>query len=408
MNLAKSKLSINAWKINRPFLILSLGRLISQFGDKLYLLALPWLVLELTHSALYSSITFALETIPAVLLAPFIGVYVDRKTRKGVMIGADFIRGLVIGAITLLSFTGKIEMVYIYIGAFLLSALTLLFDSASEGYLPKIVAKEKLVEANANLTFINTLMRLVGPPVAGISIAMIGADGTIGINAVSFFLSGIILIFLPQDTMAVEIGKKVKTIIKDIKEGFSYLFNHQTLFPIAVFSTFMNIGIFMVTTLIIFESKETLGYGPKETSLIFWISGFFATITTLLIKPLKKIMDKGQMIRYGSIGVLIAILILVFDQSLITITASYSLILMVGIIVNVNMMAYRQEIIPNHLFGRVMTSSRVLVNAFAPLAMVLAGWLANKYNAVIVFELASVIVFFNVLYAWFSKLKYIK
>lgn len=230
--------------MNRSFGLLMVGRFISQLGDKLYLLALPWLVLELTHSALSSSITFALEIIPQVLLAPFIGVFVDRKSRKLLMVFSDWVRGIIVGVITILAYLGNIQMIHIYLSAFLLATFTLLFDSASEGYIPKVVAKSYLVEANANLTFINTLMRLIGPALAGILIAWIGAAGTIGINAISFILSGMVLSFLNKDDAENSGNKKVNKILEDISEGFQYLTKHEILFPIALFSTFMNMGIF--------------------------------------------------------------------------------------------------------------------------------------------------------------------
>ncbi|KXG43175.1 MFS transporter [Tepidibacillus decaturensis] len=394
--------------MNRSFGLLMVGRFISQLGDKLYLLALPWLVLELTHSALSSSITFALEIIPQVLLAPFIGVFVDRKSRKLLMVFSDWVRGIIVGVITILAYLGNIQMIHIYLSAFLLATFTLLFDSASEGYIPKVVAKSYLVEANANLTFINTLMRLIGPALAGILIAWIGAAGTIGINAISFILSGMVLSFLNKDDAENSGNKKVNKILEDISEGFQYLTKHEILFPIALFSTFMNMGIFLVQALLIYGSKEILGYGPEETSIIFWVSGIVASITTLLLKPLKKIATKGKIVRFGSIGVFFSIFILVLNESLVTFTVSYTLLLMIGIIVNVNMMAYRQEIIPDHLFGRVMTSSRVLVNVFSPISMIAAGYLASKYSTQLVFEIAAVIIFCNVLYAWFSKMRQIE
>ncbi|MFT9487055.1 MFS transporter [Tepidibacillus infernus] len=394
--------------MNRSFGLLMVGRFISQLGDKLYLLALPWLVLELTHSALSSSITFALEIIPQVLLAPFIGVFVDRKSRKLLMVFSDWVRGIIVGVITMLTYLGNIQMIHIYLAAFLLATFTILFDSASEGYIPKVVAKSYLVEANANLTFINTLMRLIGPALAGILIAWIGAAGTIGINAISFILSGMVLSFLNKDDDENSGNKKVNKILEDIREGFQYLTKHEILFPIALFSTFMNMGIFLVQALLIYGSKEILGYGPEETSIIFWVSGIVASITTLLLKPLKKIATKGKIVRFGSIGVFFSIFILVLNESLVTFTVSYTLLLMIGIIVNVNMMAYRQEIIPDHLFGRVMTSSRVLVNVFSPISMIAAGYLASKYSTQLVFEIAAVIIFCNVLYAWFSKMRQIE
>ncbi|MFV9511019.1 MFS transporter [Tepidibacillus sp. LV47] len=394
--------------INPSFRLLWIGRLISQLGDKLYLLALPWLVLEISHSAFYTAITLSLEILPEILFGPFIGVYVDQKSRKKLMILADWIRGILILAITVLAYHEKIEIFHIYVVTFLLSGLTLLFDSSSQGYLSQIVPKDLLVEANANLTFVATLMRLVGPFLSGVFIGWIGAKGTIGLNGLSFIISGIILSFLPNDSGYASEKMNVDKIIDDMKEGFRYLFHHQILFPIALFSTFMNIGIYMVSTLFVFQSKEVLGYGPEQTSTIFWVSGIVATLTTLNLKHLKNVLTKGKMIRLGSIGVFLAILLLVLNQSLVTFTLSYSLLLMIGIIVNVNMMAYRQEIIPPHLFGRVMTSSRVLVNLFSPVAMIVAGWIATTYSAQWVFHIAAFIIFINILYSWFGRLRMIK
>lgn len=408
MELLKNKLNIRKSELSKPFILLASGRFVSQLGDKLYLLALPWLVLDLTHSALHSSITLALEILPQIILAPFIGVIVDRKPRKLVMVNADFIRAAIIGLITILAIIDRIEMLHIYIAAFLLSTFTLLFDSASEGYLPTIVRKDRLVDANASLTTINTLMRLIGPLLSGILIGLVGAAWTIGINAISFLISGIILLFLPNYKLEGIKPKKLENILFEIKEGFQFLLKHETLFPIALFSTFMNVGIFMTTSLLIFQSKETLGFTSEQTSIIFWISGITATLTTFLVKILKNYVDKGQIIRYGSFTVFLAVLLLVYNQSLIAITISYSLILMVGIMVNVNMMAYRQEVIPSQLFGRVMTSTRVLSNIFVPISILLAGYLAMKYSARLVFEISAIIIFLNVLYAWFSNIKYIK
>ena len=400
----KLKQAFKYEKINRSYQLLWWGRLVSQLGDKLYLLALPWLVLEITHSALYSSITLALEVIPQIIFSPFIGVLVDHYSRKRLMVISDWIRGFAVGGITVLALIDQVEMSYIYIAAIILSIFTLIFDSASQGFLSTVVKKEELVSANASLTFVNTVMRLIGPVISGIAIGIFGAAGTIGINAISFFLSGIILAFLANDQKS-NTKLEINHIFANIREGFQYLISHSILFPIAVFSTFMNIGITLVSTLFIFESKESLGYSSEQTAIIFWVSGISSVLTTLMIKHLNIFKNKRKMVQYGSLGVFLSTLILLIDQNLITFTISYSLILAVGIIVNVNMMAYRQEIVPNHLFGRVMTSNKVLVSSFTPIAMILSGWLATRYGTLVVFQLAAIIIFLNVLYAWFGKLK---
>ncbi|WP_339063741.1 MFS transporter [Tepidibacillus marianensis] len=206
--------------INLSFNLLWFGRLVSQLGDKLYLLALPWLVLDLSHSALYSSITLALEIIPEILLGPFIGVYVDQWSRKTLMVFSDWIRGFLVGGITLLAYFQQIEIYHIYIASFMLSAFTLTFDSSSQGYLSKIVAKEQLVEANANLTFVATAMRLIGPILSGIFIGWIGAVGTIGLNGISFLSLQWFLVFYLK-TIHKKPIRSIKKCLWGCKKDFS-------------------------------------------------------------------------------------------------------------------------------------------------------------------------------------------
>lgn len=161
------------WK-NKNFIRLWLGQTISQFGDKLYLLALPWLVLELTNSVLSATLTLALEIVTEVLFAPFVGVLVDRFSRKKIMIFADLMRGILMLSIPLLFVLDALYISYIYLVAIGLSLLTLIFDSSSQAYLPSILSKEQLMEGNAKLTMIATIMRMVGPVAAGVSISVWG------------------------------------------------------------------------------------------------------------------------------------------------------------------------------------------------------------------------------------------
>jgi len=390
---------------NRTFTYILLGRFVSQLGDKLYLLALPWLVLDLTHSALQAGIVFAMEIFPEVILAPFIGAYVDRISRKYGMIIADILRGIVVGSITLLALTNNLVVYHLYIASFLLTFFTLLFDVAADAYLPSVLPKERLIEANAKLTFIATILRIIGPAISGMAIIWIGASGTVGLNALSFLISALFLSLIPRDKKEESEESKEMSIWQNIKEGILYLVRHEVLLPIAIFSTVMNIGIYAVTSLFVFSSKEVMGYNSSETALIFTVSGIFATIATMLVKRLNEKMNKGNIIRFGSFGVSLAILILVFNQSLMTVTISYSIILVIGIFVNVTMMSYRQMIVPNQLLGRVMTASRVITSLFVPFATVGAGWLAESVSVVFVFILSFLIVFFNFLYASFSSIK---
>jgi DHA3 family macrolide efflux protein-like MFS transporter len=411
------------WK-NKNYLFLWVGRTISQFGDKLYLLALPWLVLELTGSVVSATLTMALEIIPQLILAPIIGLLVDRQSRKHMMIITDLLRGILILAIPILYFMEALPIGFIYFTAVVLSILTLLFDSSSEAYIPTILKKEQLMDGNSKLVMVATIMRVVGPAVAGILIAMFGAAITIGINGLTFILSMLFLLFISNMKM-VSTGqenegdknnkskvnevptfkRRVGSFAADVKEGFLYLVKHPVLWPITLFSALMNFSILGVTSLFIFESKINQGAGADMTAIIFWVSGIFSFIATLLVKPLNKKVSKGQLIRFGALGVGIAIAIVALSPSVITMTICYTLLLMIGIFVNVSMMTLRQEIVPNHMLGRVLASTRVLVQSISPIAIILAGVIAQQWSVQLVFILGTFLIAINVCIAWFGKMR---
>lgn len=403
------------WR-NNSYLHLWMGRTVSQLGDKLYLLALPWLVLELTGSVIAATITMALEIIPQLLLAPIIGLLVDKLSRKKMMIITDILRGFFILLIPLLHFFDLLPIGYIYFSAVILSILTLLFDSASDSYIPTILKREQLMDGNSKLVMVATIMRVVGPVIAGILIATFGAAETVGINGLTFLISAIFLLFISntktvlpekekQEDTVPTFKTKIDSFIADVKEGFLYLIQHPVLWPITLFSALMNFAIMGVMSLFIFESKVNQGAGADVTAIIFWVSGIFSFVATLLVKPLNKRVTKGQLIRFGAIGVGIAISLVAISPSVLTMTICYTLLLVIGIFVNVSMMTLRQEIVPNHLLGRVMASTRVFNQSFIPIAIILAGLLASQWGTQFVFICCAILIGINICIAWFGKMK---
>lgn len=403
------------WR-NNSYLHLWMGRTVSQLGDKLYLLALPWLVLELTGSVIAATITMALEIIPQLLLAPIIGLLVDKLSRKKMMIITDILRGFFILLIPLLNFFDLLPIGYIYFSAVILSILTLLFDSASDSYIPTILKREQLMDGNSKLVMVATIMRVIGPVIAGILIATFGAAETVGINGLTFLISVVFLLFISntktvlpekekQEDTVPTFKTKIDSFIADVKEGFLYLIQHPVLWPITLFSALMNFAIMGVMSLFIFESKVNQGAGADVTAIIFWVSGIFSFVATLLVKPLNKRVTKGQLIRFGAIGVGIAISLVAISPSVLTMTICYTLLLVIGIFVNVSMMTLRQEIVPNHLLGRVMASTRVFNQSFIPIAIILAGLLASQWGTQFVFICSAILIGINICIAWFGKMK---
>ncbi|CCH66210.1 hypothetical protein RINTHH_550 [Richelia intracellularis HH01] len=141
---------------NRNFLLLWIGQLISQLGDKIFFVLMVALLENYSPpaglAAKPNDILLMAFTIPAILFGSAGGVFVDRFPKKMIMVGSDFIRGLLI---LFLPFLPQ-EFIVLLLLVFAISTITQFFAPAEHAALPLIVRKEGLMAANA--LFSSTMM----------------------------------------------------------------------------------------------------------------------------------------------------------------------------------------------------------------------------------------------------------
>ena len=114
----------------RDFRLLWIGESVSLLGDQFYLIALPWLVLQMTGSALALGTVLALASIPRALFMLIGGAFVDRFSPRSVMFASNLIRMILVGLLALLVLMGSIQLWMLYV-------LALAFGTADAFYLPR-------------------------------------------------------------------------------------------------------------------------------------------------------------------------------------------------------------------------------------------------------------------------------
>ena len=150
------------------FLKLWSGQTISSVGSQISFLALPLtaiLFLEATPTQM--GLLSSIGALPGLFIGLFVGVWVDRRRRRPIMIAANIGRGVLLLLIPLAALTGNLRIEYLYILGFLTGALGLFFSVASQAYLVTLVGKEQLVEANSKLELSRSAADMVGPGLAG-------------------------------------------------------------------------------------------------------------------------------------------------------------------------------------------------------------------------------------------------
>ena len=174
---------------HRPFALLWSGQTASRLGDSLYRLALAWWVLEKTGSAKAMGTVLVFSSIPMLIFLLVGGVVTDRFPRLRIMFISDMLSGIVVTAVTLLAFTGRLEIWHIYIASILFGLVEAFFSPAYIATIPEITPKEMLPSANSLTSLSQPLTSILGPALAASIIALGGTSTAFGLDALSFFIS---------------------------------------------------------------------------------------------------------------------------------------------------------------------------------------------------------------------------
>ena len=162
---------------SRDFRNVFLAQSVSVFGDGITPVALTFAVLGLTGSGTDLGIVLACQSIPLVLLALVGGVWADRLPRARLMVASDLVRAGVQLAGAALLLSGAAQIWQLAVLAALHGAAEAFFRPAAGAILPQIVPAARLQQANALMGMSDNFGWMVGPAVAGVLVAVIGAGG---------------------------------------------------------------------------------------------------------------------------------------------------------------------------------------------------------------------------------------
>jgi MFS family permease len=187
---------------NRNYALLWSGGLISDLGDWTLLIALPVFVFQLTGSALTTSTVFVAELVPALIVGQLAGVLVDRWDRRQILVVVGVVQAALL--LPLLAVTTTDRLWIVYLVAALQSCLARLANPAKAALIPSLVPREQLTAANSLNAVSDNLARLVGSPVGGLAIQLLGLVGVVVVDAVTFLVSALLAaqIRVPKEVAA--------------------------------------------------------------------------------------------------------------------------------------------------------------------------------------------------------------
>ena len=294
-----------------------LGTVISQVGDMVLLVALPYYVYDLTGSTLQTGAMFIAYTLPRLLFSSLAGVWVDRWDRKRIMVVSDLLRAV---SLLILLFsggsTGTLWVVYVVF--FFQSAIGQLFIPAKNALIPHLVEDQDLVAANALDSLSSSVTRLVGPSLGGVLMGLVGLTSVVVVDSVSFLFSAIaiMLITVPADSFE-EKPKRTKSslsdnwkkIWKEWLEGIMMVKSNREVAAVFIGVNLVMIGYGITSVLLVVFVRELLGGGALEFGWLMTAQGIGSLIGGFLIGQKGKILRPARLFPLALGGTGIAFLV---------------------------------------------------------------------------------------------------
>jgi MFS family permease len=346
--------------------------------------ALLWFVYELTGSALMMTMIGLLQTIPPLLFGPVIGVYLDRLPRKAVMVWVDLTRTLMTFSIPAFYAMGILSIEWLYVLIFLTSVVSTIFGPALVSIVPLLVKRSELVSANALVQGTNNIGTLIGPAISGVGIALIGAQNVLFVNAATFLISALCL--MPIRTPAgmqravSQASDQSGTVMQELRAGFSFVFGRQhTVFLLAIIAALYNVGASAFVFLLPVYAKESLQVGPVQLGWLWSALGVGMLLASTWLASIRQ-GDVHNRLRIIARAMTVGGLAVVSLSMLETTLFAAGLIMIIGgstALFYPVVWALLQEITPEHMLGRVLTTFSTGSMASAMAGMTGFGWAAD-------------------------------
>ncbi|MEV0637670.1 MFS transporter [Streptomyces sp. NPDC050619] len=351
------------------------GQALSVLGDGFALLAVPLLILELTHSALAAALAAAPRTVGYLLVGFVAGAVVDRIDPRRVMFLADCVRLGAFGLITATAAAGTADVRSVLLLAFLASAAGAFFECALSVTVKDCVPPEKLLRTNSFLESASQLSLVLGPAVIGALTALVGLQGALLVNTATFLVS---LITLPglrparRNASGGDAPALLRGLLRDIRAGLAFIRADRTLATLTALQAAVNFTL-GVETLMVFFSRDILGLTVGQTGIAVAAAGVGGIAGVLVAPAANRKCREARLVVLAVYGVACAVLAMTVVTSLWTLCAANFVLAAASTCASVVMRSLRQRITPRELLGRVTGAARVVSLATNPLGAGLAG-----------------------------------
>ncbi|TAK13324.1 MAG: MFS transporter [Anaerolineae bacterium] len=362
----------------RTFLIIWGGQVISMIGSSITGFALGVWVYQTTGKATPFVLVALFGALPTVLLGPIAGALVDRWDRRKIMILADVGSAFATLGILLLFLAGRLEVWHIYVSVAFNGLFGAFQEPAYSASVTMLIPKEHFGRATGLMQTGQALSGIIAPVLAGALFGVIGVEGIIVIDFITFFIAAGALLFvrIPQPKAKDEVDGSKPSLFKDALYGFQFLRERGGLLALVFYVALMNFAInsviaLMAPMVLAFSDPPTLGLVQTSGSAGMLIGGLIASAWG---GPKRHILGVYGGALLSSVGLALAGL----QAHGWWVAAAMFLFLFPIPVVNAGIRSIMGRKIPPEVQGRVFAIMILLARSGQPLGYAVSGPLADR------------------------------
>lgn len=352
------------------------GNSISKLGSIIFSVSMNLWIISITGDAKLLGIILFLSSLSTIAFNLISGVISDKFNKKMILFFVDFISGIILLISSPFISPNSTGITILILVNIFLSIGFSLFSTTSKSIIPNVIDKSNVKDFNSTFTFINQIIKIVGPSIASFLFALefIDIKGIFIINGISFILSSFLVSLLNYEYKYNEI--KQLNILSDIISGFKYIKNDFILISLLITTAMVNFFLAGYNLLLPLYTKNIIG-SEYIYGLLLSSEALGAIVGSLLLKYSKK---KDSSIKNISINLLlcgIVFLPLLFSKNL---TLLILVIFFFGFFLarfNINFFTFIQINVNNEYLGRVFSIIFTIVSILMPFGSLIFGFVGN-------------------------------
>ncbi|WP_085505180.1 MFS transporter [Thalassobacillus devorans] len=364
---------------DKNFLLIWLARVISQLGDWVLLIVLPFYVYESTGSSLATGGMFIVQVFPRLLFGSIAGVLVEKWDKRKTLIWVDILRSMIL----FLLFIPLDSLWIFFVAAFLQNVVGTLFMPAQRTLLFDLVGREHIGDANSITVVSDNVVRLAGPSIGGALLGLGGLHIAVGVDIATYVLSAFFLSLISHHTSVdtpeqlQSVGERWIQFWGNWLKGLGLVKNLRIVLLVFCIMSVTWIAQGMVNVLFVLFVKDILGAGATELGWIESAEGIGGLVGGYLLFKLNKKISPFSII-FSSLILTGILFLLIFNIPILLVVILLNILLGIpNIMYSVRLETLLQEYVPKNYLSRVFGSYQTTVSLMMIFGMGLASILPN-------------------------------